>query len=299
MSQDRGGYCVDLDFCGKLTALVASGVTERSPSKLCKPEVWQQALRLINGKKKISIISGFYVPGALAPETDGPLGSLVLARALRALGHEAEVWTDSLCLESMRCCARVLSFPECFVSDVSEEKSGEFEADLLIYLERLGQAQDGAYYNMRGEDISLWTAALDSFALSGLAPVIGIGDGGNEVGMGSFLAQLSEMMPTYSSCLCVVPSDVCIAVDVSNWGGYALSAALSCSCGRWLGQTGEEEHEMLKALCACGAVDGVSRECRLSVDGLGIEEHLRIRDELELMFECESLNSRNAQACHG
>lgn len=299
MSSAEEDCFADLDFCTKLTALVASGVTGRGVSCLCKPEVWQDALRLIGGKRKIAVVSGFYVPAALAPETDGPAGSLVLARALRSLGHEAEIWTDSLCLESMRCCARVLNFPEHFVLDVSGKKSGDFNADLLIYLERLGRAQDGAYYNMRGEDISLWTEALDSFALSGIAPVIGIGDGGNEVGMGSFLAPLSGIMPAYSSCLCVVPSDVCIAVDVSNWGGYALAAALSRSCGRWLGQTGGEELAMLEALCACGVVDGVSRECRLSVDGLGIEEHLKIRDELQALSETEVQSNRNVRACCG
>jgi len=138
---------------------------------------------------------------------------------------------------------------------------------------------------MRGEDISQWTPDLDSFALSGTVPVIGIGDGGNEVGMGSLFSRLSEIMPTYSSCLCVIPSDVCMPVDVSNWGGYALAAALSRSCGRWLGQTEEEELGMLEALCARGVVDGVSKRCLPSVDGLGPDVHLQIRNELQALSE--------------
>lgn len=283
MSPEKASSSVDLAFCTALTAIVASGVTGRGPSCLCEPEVWQRALSLIDGKKKIAIVSGFYVPAAGAPETDGPPGSLVLARALLTLGYEVEVWTDSFCLACMKRTAQVLGFPQNFVFDVSHDTYGDFKADLLIYLERLGRAGDGAYYNMRGEDISRWTPALDSFALHGTVPVIGIGDGGNEVGMGSLHGPLSDMMSTYSPCLCVVPSDVCIPVDVSNWGGYALVAALSRACGRWLGQTEKEERAMVEALCDCGVVDGVSRECRLSVDGLGIEEHLRIREELQTL----------------
>ncbi len=283
MSSDRSSDNgpADLAFCSQLTSIVASGITGRGPSCLCEPEVWGRALALINGKKKIAIVSGFYVPAAGAPETDGPPGALVLARALLSLGHETEIWTDSLCLDCMKCGAQALKIPEEVVFDVSNAKSGDFKTDLLIYLERLGRAADGAYYNMRGEDISQWTPALDSFALSGKVPVIGIGDGGNEVGMGSLLESLSEIMPAYSPCLCVVSSDVCIPVDVSNWGGYALVALLSRFAGRWLGQTDEEERAVLEALCACGVVDGVSRECRLSIDGLPLEEHLRIRRALQ------------------
>lgn len=274
---------VNPPFCAALTDIVASGLTGRGPSSLCEPEVWARALSLIAGRRRIAVVSGFYVPAAGAPETDGPPGALVLARALRSRGRHAEVWTDSLCLACMKRCAQVLKFPEQFVSDVSDVTTGDFSADLLIYLERLGRARDGAYYDMRAVDISRWTPALDSFALRGTVPVIGIGDGGNEVGMGSLTGPLSEMMSTYSPCLCVVPSDVCIPVDVSNWGGYALSAALSRSEGRWLGQTEREERDMLAALCDCGVVDGVSREIRLSVDGLDIEEHLRIREKLQIL----------------
>lgn len=278
---DKGS--VDLAFHSQLTAVVASGITGRGPSCLCKPEVWGRALALMNGKEKVAIVSGFYVPAAEAPETDGPPGALVLARAFFSLGRDVEIWTDSLCLDCLKRGAQVLKIPEDIVIDVSGAKYGDFNADLLIYLERLGRAGDGAYYNMRGEDISQWTPALDSFALSGAIPVIAIGDGGNEVGMGSLLEPLSELMPAYSPCLCVVPSDVCIPVDVSNWGGYALVALLSRSAGRWLGQTDEEERAVLEALCACGVVDGVSRECRLSVDGLPLEEHLRIRGTLQAL----------------
>jgi hypothetical protein len=88
-------------------------------------------------------------------------------------------------------------------------------------------------------------------------------------------------MPDYAECLCVVTADICLPVDVSNWGAYALAAALSAASGSWLGQTADEELAMLEAMRACGAVDGVSKRSGLSVDGLGSDVQLEIRDALE------------------
>jgi hypothetical protein len=265
----------------KLTKIAAGGRTGRGPSCLCCDEVWSGALELIRGKEKIAIISGFYIPSASAPETDGPAGAIVLARALSRMGHQAEVWTDSYCLNCFAACGRSIGWPDGLVRDVSSDPGGAPAADLYIYIERPGRAADGAYYNMRKEDISRWTPALDCFATSGGAPVLGIGDGGNEVGMGRIAALLREVMPDYAECLCVVGSDICIPVDVSNWGAFALTSALSSMEGVWLGQSEAEDRMMFEALCEVGAVDGVTLERSLSVDGLGIDEHLRVRRLLE------------------
>lgn len=265
-----------------LTRITASGITGRGPSPLCEDIFWQQAVNLIAAKKKIAIISGFYVPAVSAPETDGPPGSIVLARALGWIGHEAEIWTDSFNIDCFKKCSLVMGIPDHTVKDISDRSEQTSMPDLLIYIERSGRAADGKYYNMRGEDISAWTPPLDSFALSPrVIPVIAVGDGGNEVGMGSLKEPLSHMMEGYAPYLCVVESDVCIPVDVSNWGAYALTAALSSVSGRWLGQTSQEEQLMLYTLSQSGAVDGCTKKRELSVDGLAVEEHVKIRSALE------------------
>ena len=51
----------------------------------------------------------------------------------------------------------------------------------LIYIERVGPARDGNPHNMRGIDITEWTAPLSQLTLMGLH-TIGVGDGGNEIG---------------------------------------------------------------------------------------------------------------------
>jgi hypothetical protein len=134
---------------------------------------------------------------------------------------------------------------------------------------------------MRKKDISDYTCALDAFALRGGARTIGIGDGGNEAGMGNYKPALAEMIPDYAECLCTVKADVAIPVDVSNWGAYALAAAISMEAGEWLAQTESEETAMLEALRAAGAVDGVTKKTSASVDGFDVSKHLEIRAALQ------------------
>jgi len=159
--------------------------------------------------------------------------------------------------------------------------------DLVIFVERLGRARDGRYYNMRGEDISNCTAPLDGIA--GLAmekdiPVLAIGDGGNEAGMACLMPRMGEALPEFRRFLSTVPSTVAVPVDVSNWGAYALACLLSCRVGKWLGHSPEEERAMLEAMVAAGAVDGVTGRNELSVDGLGISEHMKVVEKLREVF---------------
>lgn len=267
------------DVASGLTNIVASGATSRGPSPLCRDELWQEAVDLILSSKTVAVVTGFYVPAAMAPETDGPPGASVLARAIERTGRSVEIWTDAHCLYCVKACADALSFPNDSVRDATDY--GGKMPDLLVYVERLGRASDGRYYNMRMEDITEWTSPLDEFALRDDARVLSVGDGGNEVGMGCYLTPLSGMMLAYSSCLCSVNADVCLPVDVSNWGAYAIAAALSAVCGKWLAQTRDEDSAMFDALLASGAVDGVTKKNETSVDGLDMKTHMNIRDELE------------------
>lgn len=267
-----------------LGGIVASDRGGRGVASLCDTSLWARALDLMRDKKRVGLISGFFVPGANAPETDGPPGTLVLARALFRVGVDVRIATDERNIGVMRAVATALGFPQEGLCVLAGSGWSDFDPDLLIYLERLGRAEDSAYYNMRREDISAYTEPLDSLSFALHAPVLAVGDGGNEVGMGNYLAELSAMLPDYAHCLCVVKADVCLPVDVSNWGGYALAALLSMSAGRWLGQSEEEEREMLQQMFDAGAVDGVTRRPSLSVDGFPLSVHVEVVRALRALF---------------
>ena len=61
---------------------------------------------------------------------------------------------------------------------------------------------------------------------------IGIGDGGNEIGMGKVLERVAVNVKHGSEIGCTVSCDYLITAGVSNWGGYALAKAiyLCASC---------------------------------------------------------------------
>lgn len=263
------------EFGKNLTDIVAQDRGKRGVSTLCRAEYWCEASELFAGMSKVAVVSGFYVPRAKAPETDGPCGAVILARAFHRQNIQSEIWTDYLCEESMKECASAVGLPEECVKTVDEKNIlDKFCPDGVIFTERLGRASDGGYYNFRKNEISSYTPPLDSISdkaqIKGIK-TIGIGDGGNEAGMGNFFDELSVLLPEYRQCLSVVKTDIALPVDVSNWGCYALTSALSHIWGIWRGHEEGDEQKMLEALVRSKAVDGISGKSELSVDGFAID----------------------------
>ncbi|MCD6183710.1 MAG: DUF4392 domain-containing protein [Thermovirga sp.] len=274
----------------RLIDAVASNNSGRLARGMCKVEDLLCGARLLQAAKNVAVITGFYVPIAETPETDGPPGATVLARALSILGKKITIFTDSLNASAVEACCSALHIGAPQVIESADELF-EKNIDLFVYIERLGAASDGCYYNMRGEDISGFTAPLDKGAILAQSrgiPVLAVGDGGNEVGMGLIYQDLVKVVPSFRKCLCAIGCDVLIPSDVSNWGAYALVALLSALSGRWLGHTPEEERVMIDAMIKAGAVDGKTCQAVSSVDGFPASVHEdKIREIKELFTEWE------------
>ena len=256
-------------FAKELTALVARDEAGRGASKLSSPRELIRAASAFAPLRKLAVVSGFYVPAAGAPETDGPGGAAILARAFQREGRECEIWTDARCIEVIAECAKAAGCAE-NSARIAPASLKERAPDGIIFVERLGRAADGRYYNFKKQDISEWTAPLDALAdeAAGLGiHTIGIGDGGNEAGMGNFYDELCALLPGYAACLSVVRAEFALTADVSNWGAYALTEALSFVWGVRRGIEPGEETKMLEAAARAGAADGISGRCETSVDG--------------------------------
>lgn len=256
-------------FAKELTALVARDEAGRGASKLSSPRELIRAASAFAPLRKLAVVSGFYVPAAGAPETDGPGGAAILARAFQREGRVCEIWTDARCIEVLAECAKAAGCAE-NTARIAPASLKERAPDGIIFVERLGRAADGRYYNFKKQDISEWTAPLDALAdeAAGLGiHTIGIGDGGNEAGMGNFYAELCALLPGYAACLSVVRAEFALTADVSNWGAYALAEALSFVWGVRRGIEPGEETKMLEAAARAGAADGISGRCETSVDG--------------------------------
>ena len=113
----------------------------------------------------------------------------------------------------------------------------------LIAIERSGRAADGRNYNMHGTDITSFTAPLDEWFLTAgklRITTIGIGDGGNEIGMGRVQAKVKEVVKFGGQIGSVVTTDFLVVAGVSNWGAYGLVGALSLLTGEELLPSGDE-----------------------------------------------------------
>src|SRR5262245_45968682 len=151
------------------------------------------ARSLLKGKRTM-LTTGFTVaPGQ--PETDGPPGTAVLGRALRLLGHKVTYVTDEVTVPTLEAAldalgepTAVLAFDGAGDAAVAARHVLQSEAPThLVSVERPGRARDGDYRNARGVSVKRWNQPLDALFLAAPRSLItvGIGDGGNEIGMGN------------------------------------------------------------------------------------------------------------------
>jgi hypothetical protein len=145
---------------------------------------------------------------------------------------------------------------------------------------------------MRGLDISSYTAPLDELFTAGPWETIAIGDGGNEIGMGSLPRELIAQHVDHGETIaCVTPARHLIVAGVSNWGAYALLGALAALRQDWrdrlLACLDEKlDHAVLEAAVNDGpAVDGVSRLRAMTVDNLDMAIHHRKLREIRALVQ--------------
>ncbi len=164
--------------------------------------------------------------------------------------------------------SRVICFPMGGVTEsqqFAKQILAEYHPSLLMSIERCGLSRQDRYVNCRGEDISATNARLDELFVSEI-PSIGIGDGGNEIGMGNLAEQISRTPGLPDEPAVTRVSDLIIA-SVSNWGCYGLLAALSEQVGTDLLPDPEEETRLVEAMVSYGACDGTQLKRVNSVDG--------------------------------
>lgn len=297
-------------ICNSIQDIIGTDAGNRGMKSLIVPgdlEKAANAIASLDAPSVVVILSGFpcCVNEQPPTETDGPPGTFAIARAVAAMGHKAIVVTDSsneavfaAALENLALpddCGSVLleTFPPS-LSEKDEQRFSELtqSCNLLIACERAGPGEDGQCYTMRAIDMTEkgLIAPLHRFVKESNAPFIGIGDGGNELGMGKVIDKIVKKIPRGKQIGCVIPADFLIAASVSNWGGYALAAAAAAakaiganeSQEKWVQRClpSEDEEKILLDRCvAVGCRDGVSGKVEATVDGMPFETSMQcLRD---------------------
>ncbi len=256
----------------------------------------------------VAIVTGFFIPHAKRGETDGPLGALFLARALVPLDIQVALVTDEFCARALEAgldachlnkAVPLITLPSpALASSMNEAEYWQtfskqtHRLSHLIALERAGPNYNNRCLTMRGLDITeQMSPAHFLFAAAARENIstIGIGDGGNEIGMGKIPRDIiGRNIPRGELVACRVPTDYLIVCGISNWGAYGLAAGVRFLRGK--ANAGElfdpdMERRLLQVMVERGSlVDGVTGQRTATVDGIAFD---RYGDKLRQLAEIQ------------
>lgn len=257
------------------------------------PSPLSEAAESLAGAKRAVLLTGFPVrlpDGSFIGETDGPSGTANLAFALAGIGCSTAVITDRASYPLLKAALRyrapfasLILLPDFHTEAFIRNFLRESRPTHFISLERPGKARNGHYHNMRGESIDDMITDSSRFlpeAKKAGAVTVSIGDGGNEMGMGTYRSQIVAGVPHGETICAAESADFTLAGGVSNWWGWGIAALLSVQTGRSLLPSKQEETELLRHVVAAGGVDGCTKKHALTVDNLSLSTNLSVLDSV-------------------
>lgn len=296
-----------------LETLIGIDPGERGIAHLQRQGELLGACLALSHASSVLITTGFPTHFSQQPpeENDGPPGALAMAAVLQALGKRVAMVTDRRAMELNKNIMEravqigILKEPIPLLSYQRESANsalmflcengnpGRPRFDHLVAIERAGMAADGNYYNARKVNIKHLVDPIDELFLAAQTipgvTTTGIGDGGNELGMGKVKDAVKKHIKNGDVIACDVEADFTVVAGVSNWGGYAVACGLHvlCCCGsharylrRALGSPRcprswrpalpavPKEEKLLKALVQLGVRSGKTASLEMEVDGL-------------------------------
>lgn len=237
-------------------------------------------------------------------ETDGPAGAAVLARCLEETFGMIPILVMERSL--MRFGKKALAAAGMIVSDLKtaiRSKDGPLTASVgaviclsadwetagrqgvdiletirpvaLLSIELPGANRARQYHDIAGSEIptdavikadEIFRQARERGILT-----IGIGDGGNELGMANAAHAVEEYLPGGRGILPVTPVDRLVIACVSNWGALGLAACIAALTGRPEVFEHIDMVRVMDSLTAEGAIDGLTAYVDSLNDGAGQE----------------------------
>ncbi len=286
-----------------LSALFQSAKEASSQGTECPLSVIaaQTILSRVSSGDRFIVMTGWRTPYRPYGETDGPLGAVILARAIaRAcdatpiLLAEEEIASSLIPLcrvaalnvldletaKAYKSSAHIRSIPigETESKRAIEGLLKELRPSCVVSVERPGRNAKGVHHYTRGLSCSEGIAYLDFLfgeAWDEKILTVAIGDLGNELGLGKIKEAVRKYVKFGSKCLCPCgggiaaadPADVTIFSTTSNWGAYGVAAALAILKGdATVFHSGDIERALLHAAREHGIVDGALDVPSFSVD---------------------------------
>ncbi|OXB68037.1 hypothetical protein ASZ78_014722 [Callipepla squamata] len=298
-----------------LESLIGTDPGDRGIGSLLCPGELLKACLSLSHSRSVLITTGFPTHFNYEPpeENDGPPGALAIAAMLQALEKDVAIVTDQRAMDLNKKIIEeavqigILKEPVPLLSYQRESANsalkflcengnpGRPRFDHLIAIERAGMAADGNYYNARKVNVKHLVDPIDELFLAAQTipgiTTTGVGDGGNELGMGKVKDAVKKHIKNGDVIACDVEADFAVVAGVSNWGGYAIACALyilsTCEIHDrylrravgfsqspkktvWLSALPSvtKEEKLLKALVQLGVRSGKSASLEMEVDAL-------------------------------
>ena len=279
-----------------------------------------EILNRINKGDTVLLVTGFIIPPWFRPEHDGPAGAVTLARALN-LGLDAvpvivaeKVVNDrmtGLCQaggfevtdynEAKQYPRRIALENLSVIDNVAKRRAksilDEMNPSVIITIEKASPNEKGIYHTGVGYDVTAIEGKISYLiqeARNRGIFTIGIGDGGNEVGMGCIKEVVKTVLPTGAKCGCPcgagthsdIATDLLVVAMVSNWGAYALEALLAIAKGKpEIMHDRALEDKVFEAAASAGFIDPAAGFGMASGDAIDKSVHLAMADILNFIVK--------------
>lgn len=278
------------DFYEIIEKVIRTNIERRGFDKISFNGQLKKMTNALIESDSILILTGFCVESARVGETDGPPGAVALAQALLSLNKRIVIVSDQyskeLIIEGRKCIAEKFKIEIIKRDNISfqvKEIIHQNDIDHILAIERPGKNKEGKFQSMRGEDISAVVVDTDHFfyeAKKQGIPTSAIGDGGNELGMGAIKGYVENNIENGYKIIAVEKADNLLITTVSNWGAEGVIAALSILTNKNLLLSSPDIIKILQYMVDVGAVDGLTKQNNLTVDGFTLEENLEIHKQL-------------------
>jgi len=215
----------------------------------------KELLARVKPRDTVVFCTGFFDPPSMIDEMDGPLGAVALARMLCATLDITPVFlTEVANMDRMAKLAASLGLE---ILDYELACTTPFKAAVMplpinpdrariearrlctdcapvamLAIEKPAPCPRGRYHTGKGLDVTDTVGKVDYVFAEARARgilTIGIGDGGNEVGMGNILGDIVRIVPTGDVIGTRVETDLLVVAAIANWGAYAIGATIAAA----------------------------------------------------------------------
>ena len=255
--------------------------------------------KVLTEKNDVVLIgTGFLIAPSLKPETDGPIGAALLARALDLIGSKPIIVAEKEALSCLRgaCTAAELNvyedvkmallvphsvalIPYPVAKDEAQNMANMLIKDLkpkaMVTIETPGQNENGLYHSAFGRQLADWVAPIDLLLTEVQRAggfTIGIGDLGNEAGLGNAKPEIENAIPFGDKGVTtIIGSDAPIMSVISDFGTYGLIACLSAVTGKDLLHDARLQEQVTRAAVMSGGVEGIHGNPKAAIDLLDVK----------------------------